>query len=210
MNDILPHCARCMKNRPVNGLGGYCKSCYAKEQAEWRAIKKQRISICPTCKGEFSQTHGRKYCSKDCHPKPLYVSKPLILPRVCDFCGGGFSAKSVNNRFCSTVCQQSSKSSGTFVIFERDGFCCFYCGKSPDDGIKLHVDHIIPIVDGGRDVAGNLVTACNDCNLEKGVKVIDPKTYNKITERNRLKGIHQEKKIRLKASHFSRTNRLKS
>ncbi len=54
-----------------------------------------------------------------------------------------------------------------FEILRRDGFRCFYCGSDPQDGVKLHVDHIIAKSKGGSDLAENLITACYDCNIGK-------------------------------------------
>lgn len=61
-----------------------------------------------------------------------------------------------------------------FEIFQRDKFICQYCNRSKDDGIKLQVDHRIPVEQGGTDDFGNLLTACEDCNQGKSNKVIDP------------------------------------
>lgn len=54
-----------------------------------------------------------------------------------------------------------------FEIFKRDGFVCQYCGAHPPQAI-LHVDHIVPVVEGGDNEQSNLVTACSCCNLGKG------------------------------------------
>ena len=54
-----------------------------------------------------------------------------------------------------------------FNIFKRDGFTCQYCGAHPP-GVILHVDHITPVVEGGKNDADNLVTSCAPCNLGKG------------------------------------------
>lgn len=53
-----------------------------------------------------------------------------------------------------------------FAVFKRDGFVCQYCGKHPPD-VVLECDHIVPVVEGGGDDEGNLVTACFDCNRGK-------------------------------------------
>lgn len=53
-----------------------------------------------------------------------------------------------------------------FDVFKRDGFTCQYCGAHPPQAI-LHIDHIIPVVDGGSNEDTNLVTACQGCNLGK-------------------------------------------
>ena len=58
-------------------------------------------------------------------------------------------------------------------IFERDDYTCVYCGKSLwKNGIKLEVDHIIPISKGGTDDIDNLTTSCRKCNREKSGKLI--------------------------------------
>jgi 5-methylcytosine-specific restriction endonuclease McrA len=55
-----------------------------------------------------------------------------------------------------------------FLIFSRDDFRCFYCGKSSiEDGVKLEADHIIPRSKGGEDTAGNFLTSCRECNRSK-------------------------------------------
>lgn len=53
-----------------------------------------------------------------------------------------------------------------FLILQRDGFACRYCGRRPPEVI-LHVDHVQPWSKGGPDDPSNLVTACRDCNLGK-------------------------------------------
>jgi hypothetical protein len=52
-------------------------------------------------------------------------------------------------------------------ILRRDKFKCVYCGRGPSDGVKLHVDHIIPFSKGGSSEADNLQTLCEECNLGK-------------------------------------------
>jgi 5-methylcytosine-specific restriction endonuclease McrA len=43
---------------------------------------------------------------------------------------------------------------------------CHYCGKkfTPDE---LTMDHIVPIVRGGKSVKSNVVPACKECNNKK-------------------------------------------
>ena len=54
-----------------------------------------------------------------------------------------------------------------FRVLHRDNFHCWYCGRGPEDGVKLHVDHVNPKSNGGVDSIDNLVTACVDCNQGK-------------------------------------------
>ena len=52
-------------------------------------------------------------------------------------------------------------------VLERDGHRCQYCG-APAPEVRLVVDHIIPLVDGGTHDLDNLITACSECNAGKG------------------------------------------
>lgn len=61
------------------------------------------------------------------------------------------------------------KSSIKNSIKERDGHRCVYCGAHEDDeGVVLTVDHVKPRSKGGTNRRTNLVTACQDCNWDKG------------------------------------------
>ena len=57
-----------------------------------------------------------------------------------------------------------------FRILMRDGFTCKKCGRSPmkEQGVELHIDHIIPWSKGGETIPENLETKCKECNLGKG------------------------------------------
>ncbi len=54
-----------------------------------------------------------------------------------------------------------------FAVLRRDGFRCAYCGRGQEDGVQLHIDHLVPVAGGGRNELDNLVTACASCNLGK-------------------------------------------
>jgi hypothetical protein len=55
-----------------------------------------------------------------------------------------------------------------YEVLSRDNFTCRYCGAFAPI-VMLHVDHVVPRKRGGRDIASNLVTACQDCNIGKSV-----------------------------------------
>ena len=54
-----------------------------------------------------------------------------------------------------------------YSILKRDNFHCCCCGRGVEDGVKLHVDHILPVSKGGKTEEKNLQTLCKDCNLGK-------------------------------------------
>ncbi len=51
------------------------------------------------------------------------------------------------------------------AILDSFGRRCAYCGRS---GMKLTMDHVVPLSKGGRHEAANLVPACQPCNSAKG------------------------------------------
>jgi hypothetical protein len=61
-----------------------------------------------------------------------------------------------------------------FRILSRDGFRCQYCGRSQREGAVLHVDHVHPVAAGGTTDEGNLITACDECNLGKSSSLVLP------------------------------------
>lgn len=58
-----------------------------------------------------------------------------------------------------------------YDILKRDKFRCQICGATAADGVKLHVDHIMPVSKGGRTEKSNLRTLCDRCNLGKRDKI---------------------------------------
>lgn len=52
-------------------------------------------------------------------------------------------------------------------IFLRDSTACQYCGHTFNKS-HLTLDHVIPIVQGGKKCWENIVTACKPCNQRKG------------------------------------------
>lgn len=43
---------------------------------------------------------------------------------------------------------------------------CYYCGGSfPPD--ELTMDHLVPIIRGGKSTRGNVAPACKECNSKK-------------------------------------------
>ena len=64
-----------------------------------------------------------------------------------------------------------------FEVLKRDSFSCRYCGaKSPE--VFLVVDHIHPVVYGGKSDLINLTASCEPCNqgkrTESVVSIIRP------------------------------------
>lgn len=43
---------------------------------------------------------------------------------------------------------------------------CYYCGKDVSPR-ELTMDHIVPLIRGGKSVKNNVVPSCKDCNNKK-------------------------------------------
>jgi len=61
---------------------------------------------------------------------------------------------------------------GMFVVTKKDikamlAKPCYICGAQSE-----HIDHIIPLVRGGRHGIGNMAGACARCNSRKGTKLL--------------------------------------
>lgn len=121
--------------------------------------------------------------------------------KECDYCKKEFYAKSKKHRFCCAECSkkhylnlrdQTAHHKNRYLIFARDFFTCVYCGrKSYKDNIKLHLEHIYPVDKGGSDKIFNLVTACEQCNLEKSASLLPDEViielWNIIEQRNKTR-----------------------
>jgi HNH endonuclease len=49
-------------------------------------------------------------------------------------------------------------------VWQRDEGCCIKCGNRE----RLEYDHIIPVIEGGRNTARNIQLLCETCNRQKG------------------------------------------
>ena len=73
-----------------------------------------------------------------------------------------------------------------YDVLKRDSFTCQYCGRSAPE-VQLHVDHIVPVSKGGQNDISNLITACQDCNLGKGAKLLNEHIHETNERREQIK-----------------------
>ena len=183
--------------------------------------KKTTRKQCSCCEQWFEAKNSQKYCSVQCRSKAEKDRnraagkkyKPVerrTTTTECAVCGCSFEhdASQVSRKYCSEACRefanQKSTNADRFLIFDRDGCRCQYCGATPaEDEIKLVLDHIIPRSKGGYDTAGNLVTACERCNISKHDREISEETLmliqSTVEQRNAAQGILPNRGI--KGSH---------
>ena len=69
------------------------------------------------------------------------------------------------------------------LVIQRAAGRCEYCGLSQKgQEATFHIDHVIPVVVGGKTVAENLALACVSCSLRKAArqKAIDPQSGKEV------------------------------
>ncbi len=152
--------------------------------------------VCPQCKKEFLTTNSIKiFCSKDCSKESRIIPGPtkLQIAKVCIKCGNKYTTTSETQIYCGKECSYKvlkdryieKRKLSSFQLFERDGFKCVYCGKSSiEDGVKLVIDHIYPVEEGGENDVFNLVTSCYDCNAMKQHKLMNTEIIYRIWKRS--------------------------
>lgn len=81
--------------------------------------------------------------------------------------------ENVKHQTEKTIIPKSSKSPRKevsirtrFLVFKRDQFTCVLCSRS-GRGVKLELDHKIPLSKGGSNNNDNLQTLCFECNRGK-------------------------------------------
>lgn len=147
------------------------------------------LGTCKICNKELVKFQ-RSFCSKKCCHENEIVRRrkydPLIWKKdkKCKICNNKFIPYTPIQYICSQKCRDTFNSyeykckygnkSGSghlklrFEVFKRDNFTCQYCGRNiKEDNIKLHCDHKIPKIEGGKDELNNLITSCKECNLGK-------------------------------------------
>ena len=57
------------------------------------------------------------------------------------------------------------------LVRMRDGNTCRNCAvRASAPGVVMHIDHVIPLAEGGTNAPSNLQLLCAKCNLAKGKK----------------------------------------
>ncbi len=137
----------------------------------------------------------------------MSVGKPKDMPKVakfCSECSAEITNRGASAATCSLECasiRADKKAKGDqFLIFNRDGCRCQYCGRTPsEDDIKIVCDHIMPKIEGGEDTAENLVACCVQCNSSKSDRKLLPETLELISKsvanKNKKFGINPKKII---------------
>lgn len=92
------------------------------------------------------------------------------------------------------VLRKPISKSTRFRIFARDGFVCRYCGEQPPE-VKLVIDHIKPVIEGGTNDDANLISACQACNGGKGRKPLPAHAPTDADERRMAQEYAEQREL---------------
>lgn len=104
----------------------------------------------------------------------IYEDPKFTLPDIVDMVMADlqipYSYKDIIRIIKSTGAHRQIPPQLRAEVLNRDNFTCQWCGaKAPD--VALQVDHIIPVIRGGKTEARNLQTLCHACNIGKSDRV---------------------------------------
>jgi len=170
--------------------GCRCDECKAAAAAYTRAMRAKRKGNCP------DEKHGTRhgYANYGCRCEPCKGANAIYLAEFRKRPGKEEIARQASERWAINnpqaiaerrrqIARRQSlvKRARRFTmdvreVSDRDwqrlcaryGHCCAYCGEAK----KLTMDHIIPVVRGGRHSIGNLIPACRNCNSQKQRRLI--------------------------------------
>ncbi len=77
-----------------------------------------------------------------------------------------YSLRSLTKKKTGTIRRPISKKI-RYRILHRDNSVCQRCGRTPIDGVKMTIDHKVPVDWGGDNDEDNLWTLCRECNEGK-------------------------------------------
>lgn len=89
-------------------------------------------------------------------------------------------------------------------VLERDQYTCQLCGYKANEkyadgeSVKLEVDHILPLKQGGKTVEENLWTLCTRCNAGKKSLLDYPETV-----KNKIISVNLPDDVRVKLSELA-------
>lgn len=136
---------------------------------ERKCFKKMMLSepvtdVCIVCRKEYTTPAGRAH---------IYSDAQYDYKQILRFFKQSQEIKTQRETRKGQIEHERSlmTSAMRYEILKRDNYRCQICGSTAQDGVKLHIDHIIPVSKGGKTVPENLRVLCDRCNLGKSDKI---------------------------------------
>jgi 5-methylcytosine-specific restriction endonuclease McrA len=181
------------KYRP-DGFTNWCKQCRSNNYQNNREAELVRAKLyASTRKEKYKETSARHYlANRDkvlCRSKETYYANAEAIKARHRANNKVYVKENPEMNLAKTQRRRARKrGNGIFAITKQElkrlyDSSCFYCGKDKAE----HLDHVVPLVHGGRHSIGNLVPACSTCNMSKGSKFLS------VWKRDRMKYLKGEK-----------------
>lgn len=138
---------------------------YEKRLFKRKLLCKPQLDITVHCKCTYTSPKGRNYYWKE---------KTYNFIELKRFFDHTIELKKLRQTRQYQIQLERAKMTDSlrYDMLKRDNFRCQICGATAqDDGVKLHVDHIVPVSKGGRTIPSNLRTLCDRCNMGKSDKM---------------------------------------
>lgn len=174
----LKRCSKCGIEKPLTDFYQdkrrgipfpCCKICYCATAKKWRQANKEKTRA--YCRNHYwndiEKSRERVRIASRLRPKEI---KKLIL-NIWRKKNPEKNAVYIQNREA-----RKNKNGGVITsqewkeLKERYNNTCLCCGRND---VKLTMDHVIPLMVGGRNSIENIQPLCLTCNDSKGRKTID-------------------------------------
>lgn len=142
------------KTKSKDGLQDYCRFCSNEYKKKWR---KENSDSVKKYNNNFRKNNKKYYANKQ---KQWRKRNPEKV-RAMDFNRRARELKAIGIVTVKVIKE---------LYFEQSGLCA-YCGIRVFD--DYHVDHMVPLVNGGSNLKENLCISCPDCNLSKNSKTMN-------------------------------------
>lgn len=177
-------CRDCGIEKPVSefspskqikdGLHSYCKPCNAARARAWQKANPEKVAATVA---EYRAVHEEEiavqmadYYIANREQKLAYLrewreANPDYQREWCKANPEKHSALTRNYRARKANASGYHTAEDVQVQYDHQKGHCHYCGVRVGDG--YHVDHVVPLSEGGSNWPENLVIACPTCNLSK-------------------------------------------
>ena len=170
MSDVSV-CSKCKKEKPLsdfywrNDRGKYrrdCKKCVIvypkrKQERDKKYYSKNRENILSKSKKYYSE-NKKKIAEKN---KTWRKNNPK---RTRELARKGRSKRRAIQKGVTV----GNVSNLTILLCKQNGMCA-NC-KIKGEGVKFHIDHIVPLSNNGLHCNSNIQVLCQECNMSKGNK----------------------------------------
>jgi 5-methylcytosine-specific restriction endonuclease McrA len=123
------------------------------------------IYYCPNCKSNLPPGENARWEALYARAHRPPASRPVAGASAKARSRSSTSGKSAGSGYQREAIGAKLR----YDILTRDKNRCVKCGATKDQ-VRLHVDHKIPVSQGGTNDPSNLQTLCEKCNLGKGAR----------------------------------------